>query len=113
MDDPLKPWADKMGTAFFLPPDEKTIACMGAVAEWVNKQARLSQAAKTEFLSDIGDQYLIAHALAHPNPVCCVVTQEDPAPASKSGLKIPDACDGLGVKWTNLFKLFDIFPPGL
>ena len=34
-----------------------------------------------------------------------VVTQEKPAPDSQKQIKIPDACNAVGVSWMSLFQM--------
>ncbi|MBL7488214.1 DUF4411 family protein [Frankia sp. AgB1.9] len=35
-----------------------------------------------------------------------VVTNEKPEPGSKKKIKIADACNAVGVRWTNSFQMF-------
>ena len=57
-------------------------------------------AAVNTFLQ-IADSYLVAHALAHGDTVG---THEMPAPSIKK-IKIPNACNGVGVKCMTPFEM--------
>ncbi|ACB51485.1 hypothetical protein cce_2135 [Crocosphaera subtropica ATCC 51142] len=58
------------------------------------------QAAINQFLS-VGDYYLVCHALGNQ---MTMVTHERPI-NSKKKIKIPNACQGLGVEFTNPFEM--------
>ena len=45
---------------------------------------------------------LVAHASAHS---CTVVTHEMPGTGSRKRVKIPDACEALGVAWVDTFDM--------
>lgn len=97
--DDLTDWASKLGSAFFLKPDEAIVAAFAKVSAWATGQ-RYESAAVNTFLQK-ADFYLVAHALAHGH---IVVTHEQPAPSTKI-IKIPNACIGLGVKCMTPFEM--------
>jgi predicted nucleic acid-binding protein len=101
-DDELSEWAKERKQAgnFFLPADEPVLDALKVVAEWVQGQAFL-EAAINEFLQ-VADYYLVAHALAHG---LTVVTQEVFEPNIIRKIKIPNACNGLGVDWVNTYAM--------
>jgi hypothetical protein len=101
-EDELSDWAKerKKDGDFFLPPDEPVINSLKDVAEWVRAQT-FAEAAVNEFLQ-AADYYLVAHALAHD---FTVVTQEVFEPAIVRKIKIPNACEGLGVSWLNTYAM--------
>lgn len=88
--DEVTVWASSLPKGFFIPPDEATLSSMSEIAKWTNTTT-YTDLAKQAFL-DSADYRLIAHAHGF-----AVVSQEVPAPQSKSSIKIPDACDALDV----------------
>lgn len=99
--DDLKAWSLTRPT-FFLGPSRTTIVSFQAVSNWASTRSALyTQSAIAQFLN-AADYYLVAqaHELAYT-----VVTQEQPSPQSKSSIKIPDACDGLGIRRMTLYDL--------
>lgn len=101
-DDMLCTWAKEQGNGFFLPFDQDASNQLARVVGWVEAQAQFRRSAKDAFSAG-ADMYLIAFALAHGH---VIVTQEAPAPLSQKDVKIPDVCDGVGVKWIPLWDLF-------
>ncbi|OUD88802.1 DUF4411 family protein [Clavibacter michiganensis] len=98
--DELSEWARDRSTMFRRSDEDLTPALI-AIAQWATAQPRFEQAALATFL-DSADFFLIAHALTHGDTV---VTHEVPAPASKTRVKIPDACIGVGVRYTNPYAM--------
>lgn len=45
---------------------------------------------------------LVAHAAGHGDPV---VTHEQPSPDSRKRVKIPDACEAMGVEYIDIFSV--------
>jgi hypothetical protein len=70
--------------------------------DWVNSQS-YTAAATSEFFA-AADYWLVGHALASGYTV---ITHEVSVPTSKKKVKIPDACNGVGVKWTNPFEMLE------
>jgi hypothetical protein len=98
--DELSEWArDRSG--MFRRSEENLTPALITIAQWATSQPRFEQAALTTFL-DSADYFLVAHALTHGDTV---VTHEVPAPAGKARVKIPDACLGVGVRYTNPFVM--------
>ncbi len=97
--DRLADWAREMGSEFFVPPDERTIAAFAEVAAWAESQS-YERAAIDEFFRS-GDYYLVAHAKAHAQ---IIVTHEVVKNTPKK-IKIPNVCKGLGVRYMSIFQL--------
>jgi hypothetical protein len=92
-DDELSRWASARGS-LFADTDDKMLASMSMLAEWVSgPELPYTQAAKQEFLGK-ADFYLVAFAHAHGY---VVVTHEVSNEAGKRRVKIPEACNALGV----------------
>jgi hypothetical protein len=100
-DDELCDWAKRQGDEFFLPFDQDASNQLARVMAWVEDQSRFKRSAKDLFGTG-ADMFLIAYALAHAH---IIVTHELPAPKSKTKVKIPDVCDGLGVQYISLWAL--------
>jgi hypothetical protein len=94
-------WAGARPAGFFLPVDAAATAAMGRVSAWTVAETRFTAGARTDFFSK-ADYYLVSQALAGGHTV---VTHEQAAPASTTKVKIPDACTGMGVQCTNIFRL--------
>lgn len=97
--DELSEWAARMGTAFFLPPDEPMLTSLARISEWVHDQD-YRPAAVSSFLQD-ADYYLVAFALAHNH---VVVTHEIASDGVRQ-IKIPNVCIGMRVKCMTPFEL--------
>lgn len=100
--DVLSDWAEQAGNGFFLSPDQRMLAALNEVSQWVLTQ-NYRQAAVNAFFQD-ADYYLVAYALAH-NYV--VVTHEVPSDGVKQ-VKIPNVCIGVNVKFMNPFIMLRI-----
>lgn len=100
--DELSAWARDRARAgnFFLPPDDDVLDGLKDVAKWARSQA-FTDAAINEFLQ-AADYYLVAHAYAHGH---VAVTQEVFEPAITRKIKIPNACNGMGVQWMNTYTM--------
>ncbi len=68
---------------------------------WVQNHNQYTPAAKAQF-SSAADGWIIAYARVKGH---VVVTHEQPAPGSKSKIKIPDVCDAFGMKYCNTFEM--------
>lgn len=97
--DDLSVWADALGAAFFLPPDQPMLASFGQVSTWTMGQAYAPRA--VDLFAQGADSYFVAHALAHR---MTVVTHEK-AESSKNIVKIPNACVALGVPVVSPFEM--------
>jgi hypothetical protein len=100
--DELTAWASDRGTDFFLAPTDETAQSLVVASAWANTCGRYEQPAVAEFLT-AADYYLVAHALAHDH---VVVTHETREPMRRTKIKIPDACDALGVQCMTTFEMF-------
>lgn len=97
--DALVDWAENRPPSFFAKPDDKTQAAFATVSQWATGQ-NYTERAVSEFLSR-ADFYLVAHALAHS---LNLVTHERAA-STHNKVKIPNACDGLGVDYIDPFEM--------
>ncbi|NOZ68906.1 MAG: DUF4411 family protein [Deferribacteres bacterium] len=97
--DELSEWAVRMGTDFFLPPDERMLASLATVSQWVQGQNYRS-AAVSAFLQD-ADYYLVAYALAYQH----VVVTHEVASDGVRQVKIPNVCIGVQVKCMTPFEM--------
>ncbi len=98
-DDDLSLWAKERGAGFFLPPDDKAVACFPVVSEWVS--SRYYQPAAVNTFLQVADYYLISQAKAMG---AVVVTHEKPANTLKT-VKIPNACIGLDIKCVTPYEM--------
>ena len=100
-EDELSAWV-RNRTAFFVSPDESTVASLRAIATWANG-ADYEPAAVSTFLRK-ADYYLVAQARAAAH---VVVTHERFA-GSPRQIKIPNACIGSGVRFMSPFEMLRI-----
>lgn len=99
----LQAWSAQLPDSFWLQPDETTAPSMARLSAWVtDKNRKYSQAAKDEFFR-AADYYLVAQAHSGNHQV---VTFELPSPDSKKRVLIPDACNALGVPFTEPFSVY-------
>ena len=104
-EDELADWAKARGPEFWLPDTDDSVAAMRRLARWAQDRVtagEIKQSAATKFGS--GDIYLVATALAGGHTV---VTAEVPAPLAKNDIKMPDACNAVGVPWTDQFTMLE------
>ncbi len=90
--DELSLWISTRG-AMFLPPSPAWVPHIGATATWANAHPTYLPAAKAQFLA-VADSQLVAVARA---TTYTLVTHETREPGRIGKIKIPDACDALGV----------------
>lgn len=93
----LKPWAEARPSLFIKSADIETSECNTRVALWVSQN--YDEAGYEKFFAG-ADFVLVGYALAHNH---IVVTQENTKGGKK--VKIPDACDAMGVKCINTWDL--------
>lgn len=98
-DDQLAAWAADQTDTFFVQPDDAVLPSLRAVATWA-AGAGYEQGAINIFLQ-AADYYLVAQAHAGGH---VVVTHEVLSSSTKK-IKIPDACIGMGVKYTSPFQM--------
>jgi hypothetical protein len=97
--DELAAWAGGLDGTFFLQPDTTTSMSLRATASWAYGNGYEPGAVST-FLS-VADYYLVSqgHEGGHT-----VVTQEISS-SSRRRIKIPNACQGLGVNCVTPFEM--------
>ena len=98
-DDELADWARDLGERFFLNPTEQMEYTLKTIGEWAHKQGFDSQVIE-DFMHG-ADCYLVAQALAGGFEV---VTHEIFS-TGKKRIKIPNACDAVGVKYLTSFEM--------
>ena len=98
--DELSDWVHTRSDMFRRSTDALTPA-LTQIASWATSQPQYQPAALATFL-DSADYFLVAHALTFGDTV---VTHEVPAPASRTRVKIPDACRGVSVRYVNPFTM--------
>jgi len=100
--DELAVWVKGGFAQAFVSTDEQDVVSSYAdVMNWVNQQARFTDAAKAEFASS-ADGWLVAYARARER---VVVTHEQPAPESRNEVKIPDICLAFHVRPVDTFQM--------
>lgn len=102
--DQLTSWANRDFHRWFVSTnDEATLAAYGSLMMWAANQAQFTDAAKAEF-ADAGnaDAWLIAYAKVQR---ATVVTNEKLDNNIQRRIKIPNACQGLGVPYVNVFQM--------
>ena len=98
--DDLEHWVKGLPTSFFLEPDGATFSAMGDLSDWATNHHNYRDLAVQTFLAS-ADYVLAAHACAHGYTV---VSQEEPAPDAKKSIKLPDACNAIGVNCLQTFR---------
>ena len=98
-DDALTVWAKARDDGFFLRPDDAVVSALIEVSDWATKK-RYQQNAVAEFLGN-ADCWLVAHALA----LECTVITEEVREKNMKKIKIPDACDDLGLPCMNTYEM--------
>lgn len=87
---------------FFLEVDEDEVT--GAYTEimlWAQRHTSYLDRAKAKFATG-ADGWLVTHAKVHGG---VVVTNEQPAPESKTEIKLPDVCSQFNVQYKNTFLM--------
>ena len=98
--DALVPWMAGRPASFKLTPGGADQPAMTALTTWAEGH-HFSDAAKATFLSS-ADYFLVAQASTLGYTV---VTQEVSEPARRNRVKIPDACNAIGVPWMTPFDM--------
>ena len=101
LDADIAAWAAAQPPAFFVGVDQAAQDLMPRVSGWATGMTQYTEGARNDFFSK-ADYFLVAQALAHGYTV---VTHETPQPRSTNRIMIPDACAGVGVPCTNIFRL--------
>jgi hypothetical protein len=93
-EDELADWAENdFSHAFCSTDEDNVINNYHDVVNWVQKKGQYRDGAITDFF-DGADGWLIAYSMTEDGTV---VTNERHAPGSKSEVKIPTVCQGMGV----------------
>ncbi len=105
--DTLEDWCRRNLPEDFFRESSEVMAEYGQVSVWANSMStHYIPNALNEFLdADEADAFIVAYALADPTNRI-IVTQEISEPNRKSKIKIPEACDALGVTFINAMGLF-------
>ncbi len=98
--DELAAWMSGQPETFKLRPQATDAPSLQRVSEWAIS-AQYRQGAADTFLA-AADYFLVGQALSLGYTV---VTAEKPAPSSEKKIKIPDACNAVGVPWISLFEM--------
>jgi len=100
--DNLKRWANGSFSEWFDSTNQQdVIDAYSNLMIWAQRETQYTAAAKAEFASS-PDGWLIAYASAKG---CVVVTHEQYDSEIKKKIKIPNACRGVGVRYTNTFHM--------
>lgn len=99
-DDELATWMQSQPADFAVAANASTQPSLRRLSEWV-VSGNFTAGALSAFLSS-ADYYLVAQA--HELQFT-VVTNETPDPNSRKRVKIPDACNALGVRWISPFTM--------
>ena len=104
--DDLTDWAKARGDGFFLRPDDAVKSALRKVSNWATGNG-YQQNAVADFLEK-ADYFLVAHALALNRTALalnCTVITEEVREKNRNKIKIPDACDGLGLPCMNTYEM--------
>ncbi len=93
---------DEVSEGFFLPAETDEVARVYTeIMMWVQRHPTYFDYAKAKFATG-ADGWLVAYAQVHG---ATIVTNEQPAPASRKDVKLPDVCDEFGVPRENTFDM--------
>ena len=90
--------ANNAPKGFFVENDNEVIAKYAEVLNWANGNSTFTPLAVAEF-AQVADAYLVATAAAKGY---VLVTNETSDPLCRRRVKIPDACNALGVRYCDL-----------
>jgi predicted nucleic acid-binding protein len=99
-EDELTAWA-RQRPNFFRTIDQGTTGHFASLTTWA-KSRSFSPAAIAKFTGNNADYQLVAYAKEHEH---ALVTHERSTPNAINRIFIPDACVGLGVKFTDPFAM--------
>lgn len=102
-DDDLVKWVNsEVPPGFFVASDAReVVAAFTEVMLWVTRHPQYQDGAKAKFASG-ADGWLVAHGVATGR---VVVTNEQPAPESRSQIKLPDVCNAFSVSFEDTFSM--------
>lgn len=93
---------DDVPSTFFLEVDTDEVTTVYTeIMLWVQRHSNYLDRAKAKFATG-ADGWLVAYAKVHGAKV---ITNEQPAPESKSDIKLPDVCNQFGVTPENTFTM--------
>ena len=97
--DELTTWMRNNATRdFYISPDHDVLAKYSETQNWAMTNPLFTPAARSEYAT-VADAYLVATA-ADKN--LTLVTYETPDPMCRRKVKIPDACNAIGVRYCDL-----------
>lgn len=99
----LVTWAASLPARFWMVDTDEVVVAMAQVATWANDPMRRYRQEAVDELMGSADLKLIAHAMISG---ATAVTREQPAPASRKRIKIPDVCNAVQVSWTDPFTAY-------
>ncbi len=104
-DDELKLWCKANLPKNFFKDSSELISSYRQVVNWaISRNVHYLPKAINEFLgADEADAWLVAYSL---NNNCTITTYEISQPERKNKIKIPDACDSIGVAYVNTIGMF-------
>jgi hypothetical protein len=100
--DALATWATARDDKFFLKPDSKVVSSLVTTSNWAANSG-FGPAAVSGFLA-VADYHLVARAHAEGY----IVVTHEALDNSTKRIKIPVACNGLGVVWKTPFQMLSI-----
>ncbi|HOU02498.1 MAG: DUF4411 family protein [Bacteroidales bacterium] len=105
--DLLSEWCEANLPDDFFHDTASSIESYRLVTSWVvSRSTHYLPNAINEFLSaEEADAFIVAYALDDPSNNI-IVTQEVSEPFRRNKVKIPDACDALGVRYVNMMDMF-------
>lgn len=89
---------------FVLKPEGADQPALRQVSQWAVNSSQYDQGATAQFAA-AGDYFLVSQALSLGYTV---VTHEEPAPLGKKRIKIPDACNAVGVPWMPPWRMLRV-----
>lgn len=97
--DELTKWMkDNTGKQFYIPLNEEILQKYAQLQNWAQTSIVYKESAKNDFAT-VADAYLVATAAANN---LTIVTYETSDPYCKRRVKIPDACNVVGVRYCDL-----------
>lgn len=97
--DELTTWIhDNASDSFYFAIDEEVLDKYAETQNWAQNNTMFNDTARQEFAT-VADAFIVATAAAKD---LTLVTYETPNPFSKKRVKIPDACNAMGVRFCDL-----------
>lgn len=102
-DDDLVEWVKKSVPSEFFEScgDQAVVDAYREILVWAQRHSRYTDEAFAKFASG-ADGWLVAYSKVSGS---IVVTNEQPAPESKKGIKLPDVCDAFSVRYADTFSM--------